>query len=103
MESPTTKLALPHSGTDTSAQLFEDWFDPIESGVRGRIRHFIENMIEAELEEALSRPRYGRQARAGDDAPSEGAERVSGHRHGHRSRSLMGTFGPVEISVPRAR
>jgi putative transposase len=103
MESPTTKLALPHSGTDTSAQLFEDWFDPIESGVRGRIRHFIENMIEAELEEALSRPRYRRQARAGDDAPSEGAERVSGHRHGHRSRSLMGTFGPVEISVPRAR
>src|ERR1700751_5345519 len=32
MESPTTKLALPHSGTETNAQLFEDWFDPIESG-----------------------------------------------------------------------
>src|SRR5262249_17531646 len=24
-------------------------------------------------------------------------------RHGHRSRSLMGTFGRVEIAVPRAR
>src|SRR6202023_379162 len=24
-------------------------------------------------------------------------------RHGHRSRSLLGTFGPVEIAVPRAR
>ena len=60
MESPTTKLALPHLGTETNAQLFEDWFDPIESGVRGRIRDFIESMIEAELEEALSRPRYGR-------------------------------------------
>ena len=53
MESASTKLALPHSGTETNAQLFEDWFDPIESGVRGRIRDFIESMIEAELEEAL--------------------------------------------------
>ena len=102
MESPTTKLALPHLGTETNAQLFEDWFDPIESGVRGRIRDFIESMIEAELEEALSRPRYGRRADAGE-VPSERPEGMSGHRHGHRSRSLMGTFGPVQISVPRAR
>jgi transposase-like protein len=28
---------------------------------------------------------------------------VTGHRHGHRSRSLMGTFGRTEIAVPRAR
>jgi hypothetical protein len=56
-ESPTTKVALSHSGTETDAQFFEDWFDPIESGVRGRIRNLIESMIEAELEEALSRPR----------------------------------------------
>jgi putative transposase len=28
---------------------------------------------------------------------------VTGHRHGHRSRSLMGTFGRTEIEVPRAR
>jgi hypothetical protein len=59
MESPTTKVAVSYSGTETNAQLFEDWFDPIESGVRGRIRDFVESMIEAELEEALSRPRYG--------------------------------------------
>jgi transposase-like protein len=26
-----------------------------------------------------------------------------GHRHGNRTRSLTGTFGPVEIEVPRAR
>ncbi len=25
------------------------------------------------------------------------------YRHGHRSRSLMGTFGQTEIEVPRAR
>jgi transposase-like protein len=28
---------------------------------------------------------------------------VSGHRHGHRSRSLLGSFGQLEIEVPRAR
>src|SRR5271156_6121973 len=26
---------------------------------------------------------------------------ISGYRHGHRSRALMGTFGRVEITVPR--
>jgi len=34
--------------------------DPIEMGVRDRVREFIEAMVEAELEAALSRPRYGR-------------------------------------------
>jgi len=28
---------------------------------------------------------------------------VTGHRHGHRSRSLLGSFGQVNIDVPRAR
>src|SRR6195952_5364290 len=28
---------------------------------------------------------------------------ATGHRHGHRSRSLLGSFGRVEIEVPRAR
>jgi transposase-like protein len=35
-----------------------------------------------------------------DDSPGPG---VTGHRHGHRSRSLLGTFGQVTIAVPRAR
>ena len=66
------------------------------------MRSFIEGMIEAELEAALSRPRYGRPAKARDGADRALAA-VSGHRHGDRPRSLMGTFGRVEISVPRAR
>jgi hypothetical protein len=94
--------AALHSGADTSDQLFEDWFDPIESGVRERVRHFIESMIEAELEEAFLRPRYGRLAKT-EDMPGEDLVGLRGHRHGHRSRSLAGTFGQVEISVPRAR
>jgi putative transposase len=102
MESTTTKPAVPHSGVETSAQLFEDWFDPIESGVRNQVRQFIEGMIEAELEEALSRPRYRRSAKTPGEPDGRPAG-VRGHRHGHRSRSLLGTFGPVEIGVPRAR
>jgi len=34
---------------------------------------------------------------------ASGAQRVTRHRHGHRSRSLLGTFGQVEIAMPRAR
>ena len=66
------------------------WFDPIEAGLRGRIRGFIEELVEQELTEALGRRRYER-----GGAP--------GRRHGHRERRLTGSFGPVEIAVPRAR
>jgi putative transposase len=47
----------------------------------------------------MARPRYERSKKAGD----EGAPGVTGHRHGSRRRSLTGTFGPIEIAVPRAR
>jgi hypothetical protein len=67
----------------------EAWFDPIEAGLRGRIRGLIEEMIEQELGTALGRGRYERGGTAG-------------HRHGHRKRRLTGSFGPVEIAVPRA-
>src|SRR5258707_3770386 len=102
MGSNNTKSVALHSAAWTSTHLFHDWFDPIEMGVRDRVRSFIEGMIEAELETALSRPRYGRPAKTQDEADSVPAG-LSGHRHGHRSRSLMGTFGRVEIRVPRAR
>ena len=47
----------------------------------------------------LSRRPYGRSQMAG----KEESAGVAGHRHGGRTRSLTGTFGPVEIAVPRAR
>jgi putative transposase len=74
----------------------------IETGLRDRVREFIQAMFEGELEAALSRPRYARSVRplSGD---GEGAVCVSGHRHGHRSRSLLGSFGQLKIEVPRAR
>ena len=77
--------------TETQPFLGEDWFDPLETAVRGRIRGFIEEMLEAELDAALQRGRYDR----------HGTTR--GHRHGHRARQLVGSFGPVALSVPRAR
>jgi len=36
----------------------EAWFDPIEAGLRGRIRGLIEELVEQELEAALGRGRY---------------------------------------------
>jgi len=102
MRSNNTKPIALHSEAETSAQLFHDWFDPIETGVRDRVRSFIEGMIEAELETALSRPRYGRATKTRDEADNILAGLI-GHRHGHRPRSLLGTFGQVKISVPRAR
>lgn len=88
-----TKAAQPEG--EAAIELFDDWFDPIESSLRGRVRGFIEQVIEAELDAALCRPRYARRAGA--------ASGNIGHRHGHRKRQLMGTFGATTISVPRAR
>jgi hypothetical protein len=39
--------------------LFDNWFDPIETELRAKVRGLIETMIEEELEVALARPRYG--------------------------------------------
>ena len=43
-----------------AVDLFDNWFDPIESEVRARAREFIEEMIRGELNTVLARPRYGR-------------------------------------------
>jgi putative transposase len=102
MTSHITMPCLPQSKTETAAQLFDNWFDPIEAGLRDRVRGFLQAMLEAELDEALARTRYGRHAKP-SSGDSNAAAKVTGHRHGHRSRSLLGTFGKAEIAVPRAR
>jgi transposase-like protein len=85
----------------TSPALLDDWFDPIEAGLRERVRGFIEEMIREELEGVLARPRYGRRQKMAVE--DDEAETVIGHRHGSRERSLTGTFGKTRITVPRAR
>ena len=79
---------------------FDNWFDPIEIEVRARAREFIEAMIRGELDTVLARPRYRRSQIAGNEAGAG----IAGHRRGRSpTRSLTGTFGPIEIAVPRAR
>ncbi len=88
---------MEQNGTRTDADstaLFagEAWFDPIEAGVRDQVRGFIQELLEQELAAALGRARHERAA----------GEPVS-YRNGTRERQLLGSFGPVELSVPRAR
>src|SRR6266542_4612539 len=102
MKSITTRPDSSQSVADTAVYLFDDWFDPIEAAVRDRVRGFIQAMVEGELDATLLRPRYGRRPTS-SDSNKDGLVAVIGHRHGHRTRSLTGTFGRTEIAVPRAR
>ncbi len=56
------------------------------------VRGFIEELLEQELTAALGRTRHER---------AEGEP--AGYRNGTRERQLLGSFGPVALSVPRAR
>ncbi len=88
MEQNSTK-----ADADSTALFAGDaWFDPIETGIRERVRGFIEELLEQELTAALGRTRHER---------AEGEP--AGYRNGTRERQLLGSFGPVELSVPRAR
>jgi hypothetical protein len=51
--------------------LGENWFDPLEEGVRSRIRGFIEELLEAELDAALARKRSQRPSPAGFSNPAK--------------------------------
>jgi hypothetical protein len=54
----------------------DDWVDPLETEIRGRIQGFIEAVSEQELQRLLSRGHYARRpARAAGTG-------VAGHRHG---------------------
>ena len=70
----------------------EDWFDPLEEAVRFQVRAFIEALVEEEVQGALGGcKRYQR------NGPPKG------YRNGHRERQLVGAFGTLTVSLPRAR
>lgn len=94
MEKDSSELVAGSPG-----MLSTGWFDPIETAVRHRVREFIEALVAAEVDEALGRVRY--QRRLGTPEGVVGG--TAGYRHGQRERQLLGSFGPVRISVPRAR
>jgi transposase-like protein len=85
------KEATPASPAAPSPFVGSDWFDPLEEAVRGEVRAFIEQLLEEEVDAALGRGRYERGAVS------------KGRRHGHRPRQLVTTFGPLTLTVPRAR
>jgi transposase-like protein len=68
-----------------------DWADPLEHAFRVGVRSYLQELLEQEVTAALGRLRYGREATA------------KGSRNGYRERTLIGTFGRVELDVPRAR
>ena len=55
MTSNSTKSSSLQSEAEAAVHLLDDWFDPIEAGLRDRVREFIQAMIESELEEAGDR------------------------------------------------
>ena len=57
MRQPTTRPDSLHPATELAVDLFDNWFDPIETEVRARSRQFIEELIRGELDDALARLR----------------------------------------------
>lgn len=78
----TTSKGLPTLG---------DWIDPLETAFRSGVQGYLQALLEEEVTAVLGRLRHGREATA------------QGYRNGHRTRKLVGTFGRVELAVPRAR
>jgi transposase-like protein len=74
---------------------WQQGFDPLEAGLRSKLRGFIETILEEDLSQVLARDRY---ARAGHEAHAVPVD----YRHGHRTRELTTTLGKEEIAAPRA-
>ena len=55
MMSDTTRPDSWQPAAEMAVDLFDNWFDPIESEVRARAREFIEEMIRGELDTMLAR------------------------------------------------
>ena len=96
MEACRAKYAEARADTEADGRRFaeatgEAWFDPIEAGIRNRIRGFIGELLEQELTTALGRGCHER-----------ALEGPKGHRYGTRGRQLTGTFGRIELSVQLA-
>ena len=113
----TTSTAIDEQSPLTGSA----WRDQLETSVRDHVRDFIEELVEAELRAFLGRGRYVRkpasteartaaevQAGLGNEEPAATPaptldDGVRGHRNGRRKRTIMGTFGKLTVSVPRAR
>ena len=75
MTTDSTKPAI--SAPEGDHFLCDDWLDPLETGVRTRIRGFIEGLLEAELDAALARKRYERPSLAETESAAKAAGQCS--------------------------
>jgi len=66
--------------------------ETIEREIRDRMRCIIEDVVEAEIEEALGAKRSERVG-----------EQRRGYRHGNRKRTLTTSVGPTKFTMPRGR
>jgi transposase-like protein len=64
--------------------------DPLSEGIRGRVRSFIEELLNEELDAVLGAGRYERTGGR------------CGHRNGSKSRELTTSFGKTRFERPRA-
>lgn len=110
-------MSKSQAAAPTELLLGDHWHSRIEAQVRDGVRELIEGLLQAELAEALGRQHYKRlkssppstpepalsPAGLGDEVPGAPSRPAKGHRNGTRARTIMGTFGAVEIDVPRAR
>jgi hypothetical protein len=71
MTRTTTKPDSLQPAAEMAVDLFDNWFDPIETEVRARAREFIEEMIRGELDTVLARPRYSRSQMAGNEGRAQ--------------------------------
>ena len=97
MRTVTTKPEVLQPPADNSSCLFDNWFDPIEAGLRERVRELIEEMIRSELDAVLSRPRYGRRTK---EVAGEEIAGVAGYIIGSLSGSTA--ICRPSISLPPA-
>jgi transposase-like protein len=97
------------TGADSEHLLDEGWSTPLEAGVRGTIRGFIETLLEEELEAALGRGRYARLRTAAVEQEGSAMRRLRPLPcplraiATRRERQVMGSFGAIVVAVPRAR
>lgn len=54
MTKHTTRPDSLQPTTEMAVDVFDNWFDPIETEVRARSRQFIEELIRGELDAALA-------------------------------------------------
>ncbi len=86
MEQGSTKTDADGTGLFAG----EAWFDPIEAGIRDRVRGFIQELLEQELTAALGRGRY---ERAAGSRRATGTGRASGSCSGRSARSSSACRG----------